>query len=130
MRVNFLQHIFLFLLVHDSEFLENLIKTNKSYCTRPHLKCGLVLNGLRLVSRLVFTPDPVISNLMRILRRYVQLQNYVYKDPTIYKTKTLYLRLVSRLVFTPDPVISNLMRKGVRITTKPRRFVDGWVLVL
>ena len=47
MRAHFLQHIFLFLLVHDSEFLDNLIKTNKSYCTRPHLKCGLVLNGLR-----------------------------------------------------------------------------------
>ena len=33
-RAHFLQYIFLFLLVHNSEFLENLIK---SYCTRPHL---------------------------------------------------------------------------------------------
>ena len=33
MRAHFLQYIFLFLLVHNSEFLENLIK---SYCTRPH----------------------------------------------------------------------------------------------
>ena len=33
MRAHFLQYIFLFLLVHNSEFLENLIK---NYCTRPH----------------------------------------------------------------------------------------------
>ena len=38
-----MQYIFLFLLVHNSEFLENLIK---SYCTRPHFDRGLVLNGL------------------------------------------------------------------------------------
>ena len=30
---SFLQYIFLFLSVHNSEFLENLIK---NYCTRPH----------------------------------------------------------------------------------------------
>ena len=34
MRAHFLQVIFLFLLVHNSEFLENLIK---NYCTRPHV---------------------------------------------------------------------------------------------
>ena len=34
MRAHFLQKIFLFLLVHNSEFLENLIK---NYCIRPHL---------------------------------------------------------------------------------------------
>ena len=36
---------FLFLLVHNSEFLsENLMK---NYCIRPSFWCGLVLNGLR-----------------------------------------------------------------------------------
>ena len=33
MRAHFLQYIFLFRLVNNSEFLENLIK---GYCTRPH----------------------------------------------------------------------------------------------
>ena len=33
MRAHFLQYILLFILVHKSEFLENLIK---SYCTRLH----------------------------------------------------------------------------------------------
>ena len=44
---SFFAAYFSLFLVHDSEFLENLIKTNKSYCTIPHLKCGLVLNGLK-----------------------------------------------------------------------------------
>ena len=33
MRAHFMQYIFLFLLVHNSEFLGDLIK---NYCTRPH----------------------------------------------------------------------------------------------
>ena len=33
MRAHFLQKIFLFLLVHNAEFLENLIK---NYCIRMH----------------------------------------------------------------------------------------------
>ena len=44
MRAHFLQYIFLFLLVHNSEFLENLIKKILYQTT---FWCGLVLNGIK-----------------------------------------------------------------------------------
>ena len=65
MRAHFLQYIFLFLLGHNSEFLENLIK---SYCTRPHFSTQWVLNGL--VKALV---NIVQNKNLRCMAQYVSL---------------------------------------------------------
>ena len=67
MRAHFLQKIFLFLLVHNSEFLENL---SQELLYQTTFWCGLVLNGLKENSE--------VKKFLRISMK-IYKQNFVYE---------------------------------------------------